>query len=190
MHFIRTAGTCVGHQGRCSSSGRVSCAEFGCERGEGDVLASGVGWTKAMCASLSSGERSERTDVAGEGIAKAAAGKSACFGASSVRTTLRSAGPLAWMTPSTEFNSAWRQVRSQRISARAPLLDRLGRRELVPVSRERAAAQPFASDSQVTRGVGSGRRCPQPAAATRPPQPSVRPVHLSATNLDCVGPWG
>ncbi len=47
------------------------------ERGEGDVLASGVRWTKAMRASSSSGERSERTDVAGECIAKAAAGKSA-----------------------------------------------------------------------------------------------------------------
>ncbi len=35
-----------------------------------------------MRASSSSGERSERMDVAGEGIAKAAGGKSACFGAS------------------------------------------------------------------------------------------------------------
>ncbi len=41
-----------------------------------------------------SGERSERTDVAGEGIAKVAAGKSACFGAS--RRTGRSRAVRLW----------------------------------------------------------------------------------------------
>ncbi len=51
------------------------------ERGERDVLASGVGRMKALRASSSSGERSERTDAAGECIANVAAGKSAYFGA-------------------------------------------------------------------------------------------------------------